>query len=112
MKCKICDGKTHDVFFAKILNKHNIEYYYYDYCGFLQTEEPYWLKEAYNNSISITDTGMMARNIGNRKINNKLFNLLLKFQKFGLFFCIKKKMKSLTMKDMNFLISKMEDRCE
>ena len=44
----------------------------------------------------------------NKKINNKLFNLLLKFQRFGLFFYIRKKMKSLTVTDMNFLISKMK----
>ena len=44
----------------------------------------------------------------NKKINNKLFNLLLKFQRFGLFFYIRKKMKSLTVDDMNFLISKIK----
>jgi len=44
----------------------------------------------------------------NKKINDKLFNLLLKFQRFGLFFCVKKKMKSLTVADMNLLISKTE----
>jgi hypothetical protein len=264
MKCKICDNKTYNIFSAKILNKNNIKYYYCDYCGFLQTEEPFWLKEAYINSISIADTGIMARNIGsskitavilyflfkkfgkfldygggygtftrlmrdigfdfywydpqstnlfargfeiksknckselvtafevfehfaepikeiesmmqfsdnilfstellpstlpkpgewwyyalesgqhisfysyrtlkyvaqryninlysnyknihlltkNRKINNKIFNFLLKFQRFGLFFYTKKKMKSLTFSDMNYLISKMKNRCE
>lgn len=45
----------------------------------------------------------------NRKISNKLFNLLLKLQKFELFFYVKKKMKSLTVEDMNFLISKMKN---
>ena len=45
----------------------------------------------------------------NKKINNKLFNFLLKFQRFGLFFYVKKKMKSLTVDDMNFLISKMKN---
>lgn len=42
----------------------------------------------------------------NRKINNKIFNLLLKFQRFGLFFYVKRKMESLTFEDMNFIISK------
>jgi len=42
----------------------------------------------------------------NRKINNNLFNFLLKFQRFGLFFYVKKKMKSFTIDDMNLLISK------
>ena len=38
MKCKMCDGKTHNVFSVKIFNKHNIKYYYCNYCGFLQIE--------------------------------------------------------------------------
>jgi hypothetical protein len=264
MKCTICDNETYSIFSAKILNKYDIKYYYCDYCGFLQTEEPYWLQEAYNNPINIVDTGVMARNIGsskitavilyflfdphgkyldfaggygfltrlmrdigfdfywhdpyspnlvargfeletnslkyelitsfesfehfnepikeieniiqfsdnilfstellpstlpkpgewwyyalesgqhisfysyrtlkyitqkydmnlysnggyihmftkNRKINNNLFNFLLKFRRFGLFFYVKKKMKSLTVEDMNFLISKIKNRCE
>jgi len=264
MKCKICSNKTYNIFSAKILNKYDVKYYYCNHCGFLQTEEPYWLKEAYSNPISIIDTGIMARNIGgskitavilyflfkkfdkfldfgggygiftrlmrdigfdfywydpqstnllargfeiksknckyelvtafevfehftepikeiesmlqfsgnilfltellpsilpkpgewwyyalesgqhvsfysyrtlkfiaqkynmnlcsngrnyhlftkNRKINNKIFNFLLKFQRFGLSFYAKKKMKSLTVKDMNFLISKIKNRCE
>jgi len=48
MKCKICSNETYNIFSAKILNKNNIKYFYCDYCGFLQTEEPYWLKEAYS----------------------------------------------------------------
>ena len=264
MKCKICNYETKNIFSAKILNKYDVKYYYCNNCGFLQTEEPHWLKEAYSTPISIIDTGIMARNIGmskiaavvlyflfnkygkfldfaggygfltrlmrdigfdfywhdpyspnlvargfesksnilkyelitsfesfehfvepikeienmiqfsdniffstellpslipkpevwwyyaleggqhisfysyktlkyiaqkynmninsngrnihiltkNKKINNKLFNLLLKFQRFGLFFYVKKKMKSLTVEDMDFLISKMKNRCE
>jgi len=48
----------------------------------------------------------------NCKINNKLFNLLLRFQRLGLFFYVKKKMKSLTVEDMNFLISKIKNGYE
>lgn len=40
MKCKICDNKTHNIFSAKMLDKHNIKYCYCEYCGFLQREEP------------------------------------------------------------------------
>ena len=45
----------------------------------------------------------------NRKINNRLFNFLRKLQRLGLFFYVKKKMKSLTVADMNLLISKTEN---
>jgi hypothetical protein len=32
-------------------------------CGFIQTEEPYWLAEAYREPINATDTGYVQRNI-------------------------------------------------
>ena len=70
MSCKICHNKVNRVFSSKILNKYNIDYFYCKNCGFLQTEEPYWLKESYNESINITDTGIMARNIYMSKISS------------------------------------------
>ncbi len=63
MKCKICEQENDEIFRARLLNKYDIAYYYCDNCGFLQTEEPYWLDEAYNESINITDTGILLRNI-------------------------------------------------
>ncbi len=63
MNCKICNRKTQKIFNTKILKRYDIRYYYCDHCGFLQTEEPYWLKEAYKNPINTIDTGMLSRNI-------------------------------------------------
>ena len=83
MKCKICNTNTRNIFSAKILNTNNIKYFYCDYCGFLQTEEPYWLKEAYTNPISIIDTGIMSRNISSSKITAVILYFL--FNKFGKF---------------------------
>ncbi len=83
MNCKICNHVTKNIFSAKILNKYNIKYYYCDHCGFLQTEEPYWLKEAYNSPINIVDTGVMARNIGCSKVTAVILYFL--FKKFGKF---------------------------
>jgi hypothetical protein len=51
-----------------ILNKYDIKYYHCVNCGFLQTEESYWLNEAYDESINISDTGIMSRNIHLSKI--------------------------------------------
>jgi hypothetical protein len=56
---------------AQILNKYNITYYHCSYCGFIQTEEPYWLDEAYSKAIAKIDTGIMVRNFSNTE------NLLL-----------------------------------
>ena len=83
MNCKICNHETKNIFTVKILNKYDVKYYYCNHCGFLQTEEPYWLKVAYNNSISITDTGIISRNIGSSKITSVvLYFLFKKFNKF------------------------------
>lgn len=63
MNCNICGAQTKPLYKAVILGRHKIQYYHCDECGFMQTEEPYWLEEAYSDVISVSDTGIMARNI-------------------------------------------------
>jgi len=63
MTCKICNQKAKQIFTAQILNKYDIKYFHCKNCGFLQTEEPYWLHDAYAESINISDTGYMQRNL-------------------------------------------------
>ncbi|WP_218081443.1 class I SAM-dependent methyltransferase [Anthocerotibacter panamensis] len=41
-----------------------MDYLYCSVCGLLQTEEPYWLEEAYSQAIAAIDIGLIARNIG------------------------------------------------
>lgn len=63
-RCKICQSATNSVASAIILGKYPVSYFHCNHCGFLQTSDPYWLDEAYRNSINISDTGILARNIG------------------------------------------------
>jgi hypothetical protein len=63
MNCKICCGTITLVLRTKILYKYDIAYYRCKNCGFVQTEEPYWLDEAYEEAISIYDVGMVNRNL-------------------------------------------------
>lgn len=63
MKCKICDSKTNFFSKASVLNKYWVAYYQCKNCGFIQTEEPYWLDEAYSDAIAVADTGLVQRNI-------------------------------------------------
>jgi len=63
MNCKVCDGQNRFLFKSKILEKYVVNYYLCDSCGFLQIEDPYWLKEAYKESINLSDTGILSRNI-------------------------------------------------
>lgn len=63
MKCKICQHNSTQLFTAKMLRKYVVKYFFCENCGFLQTEHPYWLKEAYSQPINSSDTGYMKRNI-------------------------------------------------
>lgn len=45
-------------------------------CGFIQTEKPFWLDEAYSSAISRLDTGAITRNLKNRRIVLAILNLL------------------------------------
>jgi len=75
MNCRICHKELGRIFKAKILYKYNISYFYCTNCGFMQTEEPYWLNEAYKDSINISDTGYVARNISLSKKITVLLSL-------------------------------------
>lgn len=70
MECKIC-GKCNEVAFTEIvLDQFKVDFFHCDQCDFLQTEEPFWLEKAYNESINISDTGVLSRNIQLSKISS------------------------------------------
>lgn len=63
MFCNICAQQSQELWEEKILGKYNVKYYQCPNCDFIQTEEPFWLDEAYNSPINIEDTGILARNL-------------------------------------------------
>jgi hypothetical protein len=64
VKCLICNQDSKSIFSATIRAQYSITYFYCRNCGFLQTEYPYWLAEAYREPINPQDTGYLSRNIG------------------------------------------------
>lgn len=63
MQSKITGGATTLLFTATILNKHAVKFYRCNDTGFIQTEEPYWLQEAYSSAITKLDVGLVYRNV-------------------------------------------------
>ena len=63
MSCKICTKSLHELFEAQLLGKYQSKYYQCANCGFIQTEDPYWLEEAYASAITNLDLGYATRNI-------------------------------------------------
>ncbi|MES9843705.1 MAG: class I SAM-dependent methyltransferase [Candidatus Sedimenticola sp. PURPLELP] len=72
--CTLCGGSRDEVFSETVLDKYRVKYYLCSNCGVLQTEEPYWLDEAYSSAVVEADTGLLQRNI---RISFSLQNLLL-----------------------------------
>lgn len=77
MLCKIC-GSTSAIFAsAELLQKYEVSYFRCQSCGFVQTEEPYWLAEAYSKPINDSDTGIIARNTHNARVVSAVLRLCL-----------------------------------
>ena len=73
--CRCCNSKIDKVFSAELLNQ-KVQYFECANCGYVQTETPTWLDEAYANPINTSDTGIMERNIGNARLVRAVVNLL------------------------------------
>jgi len=68
MRCKICGSSSLAWSKGRILQKFIIQYFRCEQCGFIQTEEPYWLAESYAETIARSDIGIVSRNIGMSKL--------------------------------------------
>jgi hypothetical protein len=65
ISCRLCGNLAHFSFQKKIISKHDINYFHCQTCGALQTEEPYWLDEAYQPINEQLDTGQFIRCLHN-----------------------------------------------
>jgi len=63
MTCSICQSPSVFLFKKLVLGKHQVSYYHCPTCGFIQTETPYWLEEAYSKALSSMDVGIVRRNL-------------------------------------------------
>lgn len=63
MRCKVCSDMSEPLARGVILGRHSIVYYRCNSCRFIQTEEPFWLEEAYSKAITGSDIGLISRNL-------------------------------------------------
>lgn len=64
-RCRLCGGATDRVFSRLVLRRHDVDYFHCTECGSLQTEQPYWLEEAYVPDNERFDTGAVFRTLSN-----------------------------------------------
>ena len=70
--CRVCKMQAEAFFSTVLLKKYSVNYFKCSRCGYVQTEEPYWLEEAYNTPINDSDTGMIMRNLWLKNITSAL----------------------------------------
>lgn len=66
--CRSCGEKTQYLWNAVVLIDIDVKYFECNNCGYVQTEQPFWLDHAYDSPINESDTGLVARNIRNQQI--------------------------------------------
>ena len=85
--CRVCKSTVLKIFSSNVLQKYSVEYFQCSRCEYIQTENPYWLEEAYNSPINVSDTGMIMRNLWFRNVAATtiffLFNYKGKFLDYG-----------------------------
>ncbi|MBI5441709.1 MAG: class I SAM-dependent methyltransferase [Deltaproteobacteria bacterium] len=72
MNCRVCGAASAPFGRARIRGQHEVAYFRCTQCGFVQTEQPYWLEEAYREPINRSDTGILARNYALARITAAL----------------------------------------
>jgi hypothetical protein len=63
MLCRLCSAEAAPFGSTIVLRRLNVEYFECPVCGLVQTENPYWLDDAYSDPIARTDTGIVSRNL-------------------------------------------------
>ena len=61
--CRLCGARADFWATKRLLDRHDVRYFLCSECGSLETEEPYWLGEAYNVSGIGDDVGAGQRTI-------------------------------------------------
>jgi rubredoxin len=76
MRCRVCGGSSDAFASTLVLSKYQVSYFRCRACGFIQTESPHWLDEAYSEAISTLDVGVMSRNLHNASLTATVISLL------------------------------------
>lgn len=81
--CLVCKQQSDVVFAARILNKYDASYFKCSQCGFIHTERPHWLGEAYQSAITSLDVGLVRRSLDLAEITERIIDQ--NFQRDGRF---------------------------
>ena len=112
MICKICNQNVIEYGSAILLNEFKVRYFQCGNCGYIFTESPYWIGDAYSNPINESDIGIIQRNIRisylSRAVITLFFNSHKTFLDFGGGYGIFTRM----MRDAGYNFYHYDEHCE
>jgi hypothetical protein len=62
-RCRVCGARSAAFGSARVLDRLDVQYFQCSRCRFVQTEQPYWLDEAYSTPLIAADVGAVDRNL-------------------------------------------------
>jgi len=62
LPCPVCTSLPEPAFTALVLRRHPVQFHHCRACGYLYSETPYWLDQAYSSAIASADVGLVMRN--------------------------------------------------
>src|ERR1700740_257975 len=74
--CRVCSSPAAFIERAMLLRKHETCFFRCGQCGFIQTEDPWWLEEAYSSAIARQDVGICSRNLTNVEVTSAILRIL------------------------------------
>ena len=63
VRCRVCGAQSGGFGSARVFERIDVQYFQCSRCRFVQTEQPYWLDEAYSSPLIAADVGAVARNL-------------------------------------------------
>ncbi len=63
MRCPLCTTENAPAFKARLVSKYDVSYFSCGTCGFVHTQDPFWLSEVYGEAYTDEDTGALQRNL-------------------------------------------------
>ena len=76
-QCHVCGERSDSFGVHVVLAKYNVRYYRCPFCGFIQTETPFWMEEAYASAITSSDIGYVDRNVTTARLTQAVINSFL-----------------------------------
>ena len=111
-KSRITGNDTKPLFTTEVMGKHQVTYHQCLDTQFIQTDEPFWLAEAYSDAITALDLGIVSRNIDKAQLTKTVIDRCIPSSKRFLDFGGGYGMFTRLMRDRGYAFTHFDAHCQ